>query len=194
MSSVPSSELLAAARGDDAALSQLIQAYHKRVYRFGLRVCRSPQDAEDAVQEAFIKLMRRPDVVGHPSALSWLFSVVRFLCLLPLRPLLYLLPRSRWSDSAVEDDERAASAELDPEQALQRWLLVRAVHSAISDLEPAYREVLVLRDIEGLSGEETCRVLGIESASMKTRLHRARAKLREALAPDPSNARAGQVR
>lgn len=68
-----------------------------------------------------------------------------------------------------------------PEQALQRWELVQAVHAALAALEKPYREVVVLRDLEGLSGEETCRALGIELASMKSRLHRARSQLREAL-------------
>jgi RNA polymerase sigma-70 factor (ECF subfamily) len=70
-------------------------------------------------------------------------------------------------------------AELSPDAALERWQLVRSVHAAIAELAPPYREVLVLRDLEGLTGEETCAALGLETATMKTRLHRARALLRE---------------
>ena len=58
---------------------------------------------------------------------------------------------------------------------------VGKVHAAIADLACPYREVLILRDLEGLSGEQTCQALGLEQATMKTRLHRARAQLREAL-------------
>jgi RNA polymerase sigma-70 factor, ECF subfamily len=182
-------QLLAAAHGDDAALRQLIQTYHARVYRFGRRVCRRPEDAEDAVQEAFIKLMRRPDVVAHPGALSWLFSVVRRACALSVSPLLLLVPRQTLKDvmDSLETEQPG------PEQALQRWELVQAVHAAIAQLDPPYREVLVLRDIEGLSAAQTCRVLGIELASMKSRLHRARNQLRESLRPDAARARAGEV-
>jgi hypothetical protein len=66
----------AAARGDDAALTLLIRAYHDRVYRFGQRVCRDSFDADDAVQEAFVALARRPDVARHRGVLSWLMTAV----------------------------------------------------------------------------------------------------------------------
>jgi RNA polymerase sigma-70 factor (ECF subfamily) len=183
-------QLLAAAHGDDAALTQLVQAYHTRVYRFGRRVCRTPEDAEDAVQEAFIKLARRPDVVAHPGALSWLFSVVRHACAITLSPLLLLVPRELLKDVI----DRLEADQPSPEQALQRWQLVQAVHAAIARLDQPYREVLVLRDIEGLSARETCRVLGIELASMKSRLHRARNQLREALQAETPHAHAAKVR
>jgi RNA polymerase sigma-70 factor (ECF subfamily) len=180
--------VLAAAHGDDAALSQLIQAYHTRVYRFGRRVCRTPEDAEDAVQEAFIKLSRRPDVVAHPGALSWLFSVVRHACALMFSPLLLLVPRETLKDVV----ERLDAEQANPEQALQRWELVQAVHAAIAKLDPPYREVLVLRDIEGLSAAQTCRLLKLELASMKSRLHRARNQLRETLRAQAPQVDAGQ--
>src|SRR6188472_1400643 len=78
----------AAARGDDEALTLLVRAYHDRVYRFGQRVCRDDFDADDAVQEAFVALARRPDVARHGSALSWLMTSVRNACLRMLRPFL----------------------------------------------------------------------------------------------------------
>jgi len=164
------------ARGDDEALSQLVRAYHDRVYRFGLRVCRDGYDADDAVQEAFVKLARRPDVVGDPSALSWLMSVVRHACSRMLR----LFVRDRAVLGAQEDDVVASESEpVDPQRALERWELVRSVHTAIANLDRPYREVLVMRDLEGLSGTETCEALELDLATMKTRLHRARTKLRE---------------
>jgi RNA polymerase sigma-70 factor, ECF subfamily len=173
--------LIAAASGDDEALSTLVRAYHDRVYRFGLRVCRDGFDADDAVQEAFSKLAKRPELLRDRSALSWLFSVVRHACLRMLRP--FTRDRRHLGERVDEIDE-VAHDELDPQTALERWELVRSVHTAIAQLERPYREVLVLRDLEGLSGAETCRVLGLELALMKTRLHRARSKLREALRQD----------
>lgn len=172
---------LAAARGDDHALALLVRAYHDRVYRFGVRVCRDRFDAEDAVQEAFSKLSRRPEVARDPSALSWLMSVVRHACQRMLRP--FQRERralgERSSDAAAL--EGAPSEQGDPQQALERWELVRAVHAAIALLDRPSREVLVLRDLEGLSGAETCAALGVELATMKTRLHRARLELRREL-------------
>jgi len=81
------SVLARAREGDADALDALVRAYHDRVYRFGLRACRSAFDADDAVQEAFIKLARRPDVAADPGALSWLMTVVRNACARLLRPL-----------------------------------------------------------------------------------------------------------
>ena len=167
---------LAAARGDDAALRELVAVYHDRVYRFGVRVCRDRFDAEDAVQEAFEKLSRRPDVVGDQGALSWLMSVVKHACLRMLRP--FVRERRALGDRV---DETQVASDLDAHAALERWELVQAVHVAIARLERPYREVLVLRDIEGLSGEATRAALGLELATMKTRLHRARAMLRDAI-------------
>ena len=168
----------AAAQGDDDALEILVRKYHDRVYRFGLRVCRDGFDADDAVQEAFTKLSRRPDVVRDPSALSWLLSVVRNACLRLMRP--FLRERARLGEP-VENVEHVPSAELDPHAALERWRLVHAVHQAIAALERPYREVLVLRDVEGLEGEEVCRMLGLGEAAMKSRLHRARRQVRDAV-------------
>jgi RNA polymerase sigma-70 factor (ECF subfamily) len=167
-----------AARGDDEALAALVRLHHDRVYRFGLRVCRDGFDADDAVQEAFTKLATRRDVMADQGALSWLMTVVRNTCLRLLRPF---QREKRALGERVEADELPAS-ELSSEAALERWELVCSVHAAIAQLSPTYREVLVLRDLEGLSGDETCAALGLETAAMKTRLHRARAMLRERIA------------
>ncbi len=163
---------------DDAALAQLVRAYHDRIYRFGVRVCRDGYDADDAVQEAFVKLARRPEVVRDRGALSWLMTVVRHACLRLMRP--FARERRRLGER-IADADTIADPVADPRAALERWELVRHVHAAIAGLPRPLREVLVMRDLEGLSGPETCAALGLEPAAMKTRLHRARAALRAAL-------------
>ncbi|WP_437541379.1 sigma-70 family RNA polymerase sigma factor [Sorangium sp. So ce367] len=186
--------LTAAALGDDGALELLVRAYHDRVYRFGLRVCRDAYDADDAVQEAFTKLSRRPEVARDPGVLSWLMTVVRNTCARMLRP--FARERLRLGER-VDDADTVPAGELDPQAALERWRLVRAVHEAIAALERPYREVLVLRDVEGLTGEEVCRTLGLGEAAMKSRLHRARQLVRaEVLRRDgaPAAPRARQGR
>lgn len=169
--------LTAAAGGDDAALAHLVRTYHDRVYRFGLRVCRDGFDADDAVQEAFTRLAQRPDVARDPGVLSWLMTVIRNACLRMLRPF----ARERRVLGERTDHEDVPAPDLDPQAALERWRLVRAVHEAIAALEPPYREILILRDLEGLSGPQACAALGLSEAAMKTRLHRARLSLREQL-------------
>jgi RNA polymerase sigma-70 factor (ECF subfamily) len=170
--------LSAAIEGDDEALRALVRTYHDRVFRFGRRVCRDAFDAEDAVQEAFIKLAWRPDVQRDVTVLSWLMSVVRNACLRMMRKFSrhQLAARSH----EIPGDEAGA---MSPEQWLERWQLVSAVHRAIAALPQTCREVLLLRDIEGLSGSEVASMLNISEAAMKIRLHRARTMLREQLTP-----------
>jgi RNA polymerase sigma-70 factor (ECF subfamily) len=168
--------VLLAAGSDDAALALLVAQYHDRVYRFGRRVCHDAFDADDAVQEAFVKLARRPDVMADRGALSWLMSVVRNACLRLLRPF-----SQRTSLHAEGVAENIVAETPHPEAALEKFELVRQVQSAIAGLPAAYRQVLILRDLEGLSGDETARLLELDPSTMKTRLHRARALLRERL-------------
>jgi RNA polymerase sigma-70 factor, ECF subfamily len=178
MSATHEQTLALAAAGDDEALAALVRAYHERVYRFGLRVCRDGFDADDAVQEAFTKLSRRPEVMRDQSVLSWLMTVVKRTCHRLLRPF---ARERRHLGQRLEHGDVEVVAETDPQATLERWELVNAVHAAIAELARPYREVLVLRDLEGLSGEETAAALGLELAAMKTRLHRARTQLRAAL-------------
>jgi RNA polymerase sigma-70 factor (ECF subfamily) len=172
-------QLLAAAiGGDDGALASLVRAHHDRVYRFGRRVCRDGFDADDAVQEAFMRLARRPDVARDEGALFWLLSVVKNTCLRLMRP--FARERKHLGER-LSEDHAAADQQPDAQAALERWQLVRAVHAGIASLERPYREILILRDLEGLSGAEACAALGLELSTMKTRLHRARAQLRQVL-------------
>lgn len=169
-----------AATRDDGALAELVAEYHDRVYRFGRRVCRDGFDADDAVQEAFTKLARRPDVMADRGALSWLMSVVRRTCRRMLRPFW----RQQRALGEPADADAVAVDAMSPELAREKFELVHAVQAAIAGLPTAYREVIILRDLEGLSGEETCGALRLELATMKSRLHRARALLRERIERD----------
>jgi RNA polymerase sigma-70 factor (ECF subfamily) len=176
------------ARVDDDALELLVRTYHDRVYRFGLRVCQSAFDADDAVQDAFIKLARRPDVAGHASVLSWLMSVVRNACVRMLRPFTW----RRRAPGGLGEALELPTDEPSPELALERWQLVSAVHQAIATLDPLYREVLVLRDLEGRDGAEVAASLGIAEPAMTSRLYRARQMLRAQIS-SIQNPRAGMV-
>jgi RNA polymerase sigma-70 factor, ECF subfamily len=169
--------LRSAAAGDDQALAELVRLYHDRVYRFGLCVCRDAFDADDAVQEAFVALSRRPDVQRHRGLLAWLMTTIRNACLAMMRP--FLRERARLGER-VGNPEDIVDA-MTPDALLDRFRLVQSVHRAIANVPQDQREVLVLRDVEGLSGEEVCARLGISSAAMKSRLHRARAMVRSEL-------------
>jgi RNA polymerase sigma-70 factor, ECF subfamily len=165
----------AASQGDDEALALLVREYHDRVYHFGIRVCRDRFDTDDSMQEAFTKLAKRPEVQHSETVLGWLMRVVQNTCKRMMRPFM----RDRTLRGArTEEASEVPSSQPDPEQALERFELIRAVHVGIAGLALPYREVLIMRDLEGLSGEETCEALGLAPATMKTRLHRARSQLR----------------
>lgn len=160
--------------GDDEAVRELVGLYHDRVYRFGRSVCRDGFDADDAVQSAFITLARRPDVQKSPTVLPWLMAVVRNACMALLRPLSSRLREPTSARAALDIPDEALS----PEAALERFQLMSEVQDAISLLDADARAVLLLRDVEGLSSEETARRLNLAPAAMKSRLHRARLAVR----------------
>ena len=179
-------ELLSAARtGDREALEALLLRYQPKVYGFGMRMCRNPEDAEDVLQDTLFAMARTVrDFRGASSLSTWLYSIARSFCVKRRR-------RGR-SVSAValsiDTNSQAAAAQLahpgpGPEQHLENRELEAVLARAIAGLAPPYREVLVLRDIEGLSASEVAEVIGSTVDTVKSRLHRARLAVRNALAP-----------
>lgn len=165
----------AARQGDPDAVAALVAGSHEHVRRFARTLCSTPQDAEDAAQEALIVLYRRIGTLRATAALaSWMFKVVLRECI--RRTRLSLLHRPVPADPGAVD-----SAE---EVALNRLEVDRIVAS-IAALPPEQRSVLVLRDVQGLSGAATAQALGLSRAAMKSRLHRARESVRSQLS-DPA--------
>ncbi|NJP79498.1 RNA polymerase sigma factor [Streptomyces sp. AA8] len=145
------------------------------VRRFALSLCSSPQDAEDAAQEALIILYRKIGTLRATGALaSWMFRIVRNECLRQVRVLV-----SR-SDEATAGPE--ATAEPSAEDAVLHRLEAERIAAAVSALPRDQRQVLIMRDVQGLPGRTVAHALGLSSAAMKSRLHRARAALRHSLA------------
>ena len=173
-----------ACAGDDDALAELVLLYHDLVYRYGRAVCRDV-DLDDAVQDTFVALARsRHQFRGDANISTWLFTTVRNACRQLLRPV----ARRRQNlgeqvDSSALDT--VSSDDLGPEDRAIRNALVASVRDALAQLEPRDREILVLRDLDGLSGAATAAQLGISLAAMKSRLVRARAALRAQLIDSP---------
>ena len=156
----------AAQRGDPHAIATLVSGSHVHVQRFARTLCSTPEDAEDAAQEALIVLYRKIGTLRAAAALaSWMFQIVRNECIRRSR----LALRGPASPVAVEPSAEDA--------ALARAELERIV-DAIAALPADQRAVLVLRDIQGLSGAATAQALGLSRAAMKSRLHRGRERLR----------------
>jgi RNA polymerase sigma factor (sigma-70 family) len=163
----PSEQVVSAAQqGDARAIATLIDGSHAHVQRFARTLCSTPEDAEEAAQEALIVLYRRIGTLRATAALgSWMFQIVRNEC----------IRRSRLTFSRpVSGEGVEASAE---DIALAR-LEVQRIVDAIAELPAEQRAVLVLRDIQGLSGKATAQTLGLSRAAMKSRLHRGRETLR----------------
>ncbi len=164
----------AAQQGDPRAIAILLDGSHAHVHRFARTLCSTPEDAEEATQEALIVLYQKIGTLRAAAALaSWIFQIVRHECIRRARLALRgALPISPISPTATE-----ASVE---EVALARLEVERIVDS-IAALPADQRAVLVLRDIQGLSGNATAQTLGLSRAAMKSRLHRGREALRTQL-------------
>jgi len=178
--------LLEAARGGDrAALEAFLERHQGRVLRFGRKMCGDAEDAREVTQDTLLAAARSLDRFREASSPStWLYTIARRFCIKRRR-------RGRFAPTAIVSlDADGASPPADvpdpgrnPEQELDNRRLAAALDDVIADLEPGYREVLVLRDVEGLSAAEVAEVTGLGAAAVKSRLHRARVQVRERLSP-----------
>jgi RNA polymerase sigma factor (sigma-70 family) len=167
----PDEQLVAAAQsGDSESIATLVSGAHPHVRRFAYSLCATPEDAEDAAQEALIVLYRKIGTLRASGALaSWMFRIVRNECLRQLRSM------SRRSEPVVE--ECVVSAE----DAAMRHLEAERVAAAIAGLPDDQRRVLIMRDVQGYSGRMVADLLGLSTAAMKSRLHRARSAVHDTL-------------
>lgn len=171
-------ELVVGAKaGDRQAMEDLLAAVAPQVERFGRRLCGAASpDVDDALQDALLAIATHlPSFEGRSSFSSWVFTLVRSACHRRRRGLA-ARPHDAIDDSHVDP---AAS----PEASAAAAERLRLIERALDALPEEHREVLALRDVEGLTAEEAADVLGIGVPALKSRLHRARHSLRAALAP-----------
>jgi RNA polymerase sigma factor (sigma-70 family) len=168
----PSEQVVRCAQeGDALAIETLLSGSHAHVRRFARTLCSTPEDAEEAAQEALIVLYRKIGTLRATAALaSWMFQIVRHECI-------------RRSRLALRRPAPAPALTVEPsaEDAVLARLELERVVRAIAELPHEQRRVLVLRDIKGLSGAATAEALGLSRAAMKSRLHRGRQALRSRL-------------
>jgi RNA polymerase sigma-70 factor (ECF subfamily) len=167
-------QMLTCARaGDRHAIEALLSRHRAAVFRYGRRVCPTMADAEDAVQDALWAAAQalRAFRGAAGTILSWLFTIVRRHCY-------RVLARLETAEAAATTVPRGA-AQVSPEEKLAARHQRAAIATALATLEPLHREVILLRDIEGLTAPEAAARLGVSIEAVKSRLHRARARLRE---------------
>lgn len=166
--------------GDVNAYEALVTEYEKNVYNLALRMTGNREDAADISQEAFIKAFKSlPGFRGDSKFSVWLYRIVSNLC------LDFLRSRSRRQTVSLSvEDEDGEDTLLDipdtsqsPEKLVEGRLTREAVQQGLEQLSPEYRQILLLREIQGLSYEEISQSLGLELGTIKSRLFRARKKL-----------------
>lgn len=171
--------------GDQAAYAQLVEEHAGKIYRLALRLMGNEADAEDVLQETFLSAFKSIDRFEARSSLStWLYRIASNAALMRLRRK---EPEQVSVDEPLErDDGELIPRQLFdfcclPEEDLLRDEARAELNRAIDELPPSLRSVFVLRDIEGLSTEETAEALDLSVSAVKSRLMRARLKLRERL-------------
>jgi RNA polymerase sigma-70 factor, ECF subfamily len=169
-----------AKKGDARAIEALLTRHERQVYRFGLRMCGSEDAAREVLQQTLLTAFRGIKDFRQDSQLStWLYQIARSFCIKSRRRRVDEPDSMEPLDSPAALSQAASGA--DPEARAQAQQVGAALQAAISALSTTHREVLVLRDVEGLSAEEASTVLGIEVPALKSRLHRARMELRRHL-------------
>lgn len=172
--------------GDREEFSRLVDAYSGPIYRLALKMLGSATDAEDVLQNTFLKAIQHlKDFEGRSSLSTWLYRIASNEALMLLRKQ---RPEIPFSDAVPEDDENSDYTPAQftdwcclPEEEFLSYESQTALDHAVRRLPETLRIVFVLRDIEGLSIQETSQALELSETAVKTRLLRARLRLREDL-------------
>lgn len=177
--------LVAAAKSGDAkAFEELVSRYERKIFRLTMNITRNREDAEDAMQDAFMKAYAHlADFQEDSRFYTWLVRIAANEALMRLRKR---RPNQFSLDEPIEGGDEPIPREIEdwgpsPEQRYAQSEMHDILNQAIDQLEPDYRATFVLRDMEELSTEETAAAMGISVAAVKSRLLRARLKLREKL-------------
>ena len=179
--------------GGTACYAQLVRRYNQRVYRVVRAILRDDSEAEDVMQDAYLAAFRHLDgFVGRARFSTWLIRIAANQALDRLRKTGRFVPFDPTLAEARARliDARAAALARDPEQQLGDRQIGRMLELAIEALPPPYRMAYVLRELEGLSTAHAAECLGVEEGTVKTRVHRARLLLREALGREVGDAAA----
>ena len=174
-----------AREGDNSAFAALVKRYEAKIFRLAQHITQNREDAEDVLQETFLKAYEHLDQFqGNSKFYTWIVRIAVNQALMKLRRR--KADRSVSLDEDIDTGEDTVTREIaawdeDPEQRFSREELGEILNSSVESLAPAYRSVFVLRDVEDLSTEETAEALGISVPAVKSRLLRARLQLREKL-------------
>jgi len=171
-----------ARNGDRKALTDLVKMYEQTVYNFSFKICRHKDRAEHTMQETFLSMVKNISQFSGQSKLStWLYRVVANHCLMLARSENKYGFTSIDDEDALIDEQSIADWKISPDKITENNELKQMLDESIQKLAPEYRIVFMLRDVEGLSTEETAKIVELSVPAVKSRLHRARAFLRNEL-------------
>ncbi len=171
--------------GSYAAFEELVNRYENKIYRLGVNITGNAEDAEDVLQEAFLKAFQHlPDFRADSRFYTWLVRIAVNEALMKLRKR--RADRSVPIEDEVDDEGGIVPREFadwkpNPEQEYAQAEIEAILRNAAQTLPPAYRAVFLLRDVDNLSTAETAEVLNLTEGTVKARLFRARLMLREEL-------------
>jgi RNA polymerase sigma-70 factor (ECF subfamily) len=181
----PDDSLVTQARQKDyQAFEELVKRYEGRIYGHTLRLLGNREDAEDVLQETFLNVFRSLDSFRGDSTFStWIYRIATNNALMRLRKLSHGERELNDELPPPESMKRQALAShiLDPKDTLLEKEMLQELDKAVERLPEKYRSIFLLRDVEEFSTDKTAQVLGISEAAVKSRLHRARLFIREAL-------------
>lgn len=173
--------------GETSLFTNLVQRYEKLLYNFGIKMCGKADMAEDLVQDTFINVFKYlKDFRQETKFKNWLYRIAASVCIKKRRKSKFAPDRELSLEEFLPADEAAVELEVPgwaalPIDQILNEELKQHLQLSILELPENYRVVLVLRDIEDLSTEETGQILGLTPSNVKVRLHRARLFLRDQL-------------
>jgi RNA polymerase sigma-70 factor, ECF subfamily len=183
-----------AQQDDERSFGELVTRYESKVYSLSMKMLRNPEDAEDVLQDTFLRAYRGiKSFKGNSTFSTWIYRITANSALMRLR-------KKQLPQVSIEDsDERETPISIadwapGPVEQLLNQEMQRVMDEAIDALPPEFRQVFILRDVEELSNADVAEILDLSVAAVKSRLHRARLKVRNRLAQYFSETKAERAR
>jgi len=167
--------------GEQRAFDRFVEHFRSKIFHYSWLMCGSREDAEEVAQETLLKAFENIDQLREPERVrAWVFRIAKNACLMQRRRSIFAPARELSLEDLPPSTEIAGTEEL-PDAGLLRGELKAVLDRILVELPPTHRSVVLLRDMEQLSTEETAQVLEISTDAVKTRLHRGRQAMKQSL-------------